>query len=339
MTEQELIALRLYRQHLTNPAPGEEICRDLNGIQAQFLSNSRHALAIRGCGGSEWNRGLVKSWTLRGTIHVFREEDLPLYLHEGRRHALRPCDTLEADGWITRERKDYFAALILDTLTGGPATREALRQTCRSKGLTDREEESVFQPWGGTIRALAEAGKIVHLVQEEKAFRLAPPFTPMGEEEAWREILRRYFTYCGPASLRDAAYFLGAAQRELKRRMQGLDLKEVTCGGRTYYDLGDSRTAAIPECLFLAGFDPLLLSYEKRENPCLPPQCLRGIFSLAGIVNPAVLLRGQVVARWKRTGRSLRVSPLAELSPADLETIQAAAAEYWPEARCQIQPV
>ena len=26
MTEQELIALRLYRQHLTNPAPGEEIC-------------------------------------------------------------------------------------------------------------------------------------------------------------------------------------------------------------------------------------------------------------------------------------------------------------------------
>ena len=181
MTEQELIALRLYRQHLTNPAPGEEICRDLNGIQAQFLSNSRHALAIRGCGGSEWNRGLVKSWTLRGTIHVFREKDLPLYLHEGRCHALRPCDTLEADGWITRERKDYFASLILDTLTGGPATREALRQACRSKGLTDREEESVFQPWGGTIRALAEAGKIVHLVQEEKAFRLAPPFTPMGE--------------------------------------------------------------------------------------------------------------------------------------------------------------
>ena len=110
---------------------------------------------------------------------MFREKDLPLYLHEGRRHALRPCDTLEADGWITRERKDYFASLILDTLTGGPATREALRQTCRSKGLTDREEESVFQPWGGTIRALAEAGKIVHLVQEEKAF-------------AWRLPLHRW---------------------------------------------------------------------------------------------------------------------------------------------------
>ena len=275
-----------------------------------------------------------------GTQLLSGRRELPLYLHEGRRHALRPCDTLEADGWITRERKDYFASLILDTLTGGPATREALRQACRSKGLTDREEESVFQPWGGTIRALAEAGKIVHLVQEEKAFRLAPPlYTDGGGGKPGGKCSAGILHTAALPVCGTRAYFLGAAQRELERRMQGLDLKEVTCGGRIYYDLGDSRTAAIPECLFLAGFDPLLLSYEKRENPCLPPQCLRGIFSLAGIVNPAVLLRGQVVARWKRTGRSLRVSPLAELSPADLETIQAAAAECWPEARCQIQPV
>ena len=150
-----------------------------------------------------------------------------LYLHEGRHHTLRPCDTLEADEWITRERKAYFAALILDTLAGGPATREMLREICRGRGLTEQEEESVFNPWGGAIRALAEAGKLVHLVQEEKAFRLAPPFEPMGEAAAWREILRRYFTHCGPATLRDAAYFLGLSQRELKRQMQDLDLREI----------------------------------------------------------------------------------------------------------------
>ena len=338
MTVEELIALRLSRQHLTAPAPGEEICRDLNGIQAQFLSHSRHALAIRGCGGPDWNRGLVKSWTLRGTIHLFREEDLPLYLHEGRHHTLRPCDTLEADGWITRERKAYFAALILDTLAGGPATRETLREICRERGLTEQEEESVFNPWGGAIRALAEAGKLVHLVQEEKAFRLAPPFEPMGEAAAWREILRRYFTHCGPATLRDAAYFLGLPQRELKRRMQDLYLREIPCGGQVYYDLGTSqRLFHIPACLFLAGFDPLMLSYEKRENPCLPPQCLRGIFSLAGIVSPSVLFRGQVVARWKRTGRNLQVLPFTELCTADLELLQTTAAALWPDARMQMQ--
>ena len=159
MTEQELIALRLYRQHLTNPAPGEEICRDLNGIQAQFLSNSRHALAIRGCGGSEWNRGLVKAGPCGGRFTCFGRRICPCTSMRDVAMLCAPVIPLEADGWITRERKDYFAALILDTLTGGPATWEALRQTCRSKGLTDREEESVFQPWGGTIRALAEAGE------------------------------------------------------------------------------------------------------------------------------------------------------------------------------------
>lgn len=261
-----------------------------------------------------------------------------LYLHEGRHHTLRPCDTLEADEWITRERKAYFAALILDTLAGGPATREMLREICRGRGLTEQEEESVFNPWGGAIRALAEAGKLVHLVQEEKAFRLAPPFEPMGEAAAWREILRRYFTHCGPATLRDAAYFLGLSQRELKRQMQDLDLREIPCGGQVYYDLGTSRSLPdIPACLFLAGFDPLMLSYEKRENPCLPPQCLRGIFSLAGIVSPPVLLRGQVVARWKRTGGRLQILPLVELCPADLELLQTTAAALWPDARIQVQ--
>ena len=251
---------------------------------------------------------------------------------------MRPCDTLEADEWITRERKAYFAALILDTLAGGPATREMLREICRGRGLTEQEEESVFNPWGGAIRALAEAGKLVHLVQEEKAFRLAPPFEPMGEAAAWREILRRYFTHCGPATLRDAAYFLGLSQRELKRQMQDLDLREIPCGGQLYYDLGTSRSLPdIPACLFLAGFDPLMLSYEKRENPCLPPQCLRGIFSLAGIVSPPVLLRGQVVARWKRTGGRLQILPLVELCPADLELLQTTAAALWPDARIQVQ--
>ena len=179
MTEQELIALRLYRQHLTNPAPGGG---DLPGFKRNSGSVPFQQPPCPGHPGMRRIRvepGTGESWTLRGTIHVFREEDLPLYLHEGRRHALRPCDTLEADGWITRERKDYFAALILDTLTGGPATREALRQTCRSKGLTDREEESVFQPWGGTIRPWRRRGRL------STWFRRRRPF-------AWRLPLHRW---------------------------------------------------------------------------------------------------------------------------------------------------
>lgn len=338
MTREELKALRLHRQHLTAPACGPDICRDLNGIQAQFLSNARHALAIRGCDGPNWNQDLVKSWTIRGTVHVFREADLPLYFHVDRRHSPRPCDTLEADSQLSRERKSYFADGILDALGQGEKTREELRQVCRRLGMTEGEEESVFNPWGGTLRALAEAGRIVHLVRQEKAFRLAPEFQPMEKEAAWTEILRRYFRHCGPASLHDASYFLRLSQTELRRRMQMLDLRETVVEGVSYFDSGEMDPAAlVPECLFLAGFDPLLLSYEKRENPFLPPECLRGIFNLTGIVMPAVLLRGRVAARWKLERNTLKVLPLTALQAEALELLREAAWKLWPEVQLQMK--
>ncbi|MFR8331954.1 MAG: DNA glycosylase AlkZ-like family protein [Oscillospiraceae bacterium] len=81
------------------------------------------------------------------------------------------------------------------------------------------------------------------LVQEEGL----PPchFEPHGEAAAWREILRRYFTHCGPATLRDAAYFLGLSQRELKRQMQDLDLREIPCGGGCTMILGPAGVCPI----------------------------------------------------------------------------------------------
>ncbi len=114
-------------QHLTCPAPPLAVCRDLNGVQAQFLSAALHALAIRGDSPAEPDK-MVKSWTIRGTVHLFDPADLPLFLHRGRDHALRDVDRMEGEEYITLERKGYFAGVILDELAGGPRTREELRR-------------------------------------------------------------------------------------------------------------------------------------------------------------------------------------------------------------------
>ena len=76
----------LYGQHLTNLADQKLVCRDLNGIQAQFLSAALHALDIRTAGPVESDK-LVKSWTIRGTVHLFDPADLPLFLHESPNEA------------------------------------------------------------------------------------------------------------------------------------------------------------------------------------------------------------------------------------------------------------
>lgn len=336
MTLEELKIRQLAGQHLLEPADYRTVARDLCGLQAQFLSNAFHALKIRSVDFQEEDpAGLVKNWTIRGTMHVFDREDLPLFLHRDRDRFLRPCDTLEADEYITRQRKHYFAELIVDSIAAGVDTREALKERCFQNGLTEREAESVFNAWGGTIRALCESGRICHQVREKKAFCLCPPFQPMEEETARLALARRYFTHYGPATVRDGAYFFGTTQAQVKAWLSQLPVETVEWGGRTYYDIntGEEPSGEIPDCLFLAGFDPLMLGYEKKESLYLPREHLRKIFNLAGIVMPAVLLRGTVVGKWKRKGMGLEITLFEALSPEDKRSIEDQAYALWPHLR------
>lgn len=333
MQAEEIKALRLARQHLVSPVSMQQAVQDLCGVQAQFLSNAMHALQIRSFDFSEEHarNELLKSWTLRGTMHVFAQADLALMLHEGRGHLLRPCDTLEADEFISKERKVFFADLIVSMIGQGKDEREVLKEICTSHGMTEAEGESVFNAWGGTIRALCEAGRICHVTQERKAFRLCPDFTPLEKDAAGVELARRYFTHYGLATVRDAAYFFGETQKQIKSWMDQLPLEASAFDGKTFYHLpcDDDQYASVPDCLFLAGFDPLMLGYEKKESLFLPQEYLRGIFNLAGIVMPAVLLRGSVAGRWKKTGKRLNVMMFKNMATSEKRLIEEKAYDLW----------
>ena len=74
----------------------------------------------------------------------------------------------------------------------------------------------------------------------------------------------------------------------------------------------------LPKCLFLAGFDQLMLGYEKTESLFLPKEHMRDIFNLAGIVRPAILVNGTVVGWWNLKNRKLKITLF---SPADQKLI------------------
>lgn len=334
MTEEEIRCRRLAGQHLLAPVPARTVVRDLCGVQAQFLQSAMHAVRIRS-GAACDPEGLVKSWTIRGTLHVFALEDLPVFLHRGRAQSPRDCDTLGADARVDAARKRFFADLILQRIEAGENTREALREACRSAGMTDAEAESIFNAWGGTIRALCDAGLIGYAVREQKTFIRLPHFEPMEANEARLEMARRYFAHFGPATVRDAAYFFGATQSQVKTWLDRLPVRAVPCGGRTYYALegGASEPDAahdIPPCLLLAGFDQLMLGYQKRESLFFRPEHLRGIFNLTGIVAPTVLLNGRAVGKWKRSGRRLTVTPFEAVRAADRRRIEEEALRLFP---------
>ena len=105
------------------------------------------------------------------------------------------------------------------------------------------------------------------------------------------------------------AHFKGLLEEQF-RRLETLEkpkkdfskMETVTVGGRTHFYIPNGAPERdMPPVILLAGFDPLMLGYRKEDNPFLPGEHLRGIFNLAGIVNPAILLHGRVAGKWKES--------------------------------------
>ena len=335
MTTADLLLRRLHAQHLLSP--GDVPASDLCGLQAQFLKNAVHALRLRTAQLS--TEGLVKTWTLRGTVHLVPERDLPLYI----RHC-GPAEDVCLSGWYgwtagrnqanPPEVEQRYARLAVDAIAAGIDERETLRLHLRDHGMTEAEEARLFNPWGGLIAELANIGAIAFRVDmadgihpvETKRYRLLSPFEPVEDGAARLELARRYFTHYGPATLRDAAYFFHWTQAEVKALLSHLPVENVAVDGRTHFFIPNGGPELdMPEVILLAGFDPLMLGYRKEDNPFLPGEHLRGIFNLAGIVNPAILLRGRVVGKWKEKDGKVEFAAFETLSGKDKTRIEAEA--------------
>lgn len=340
MTKEEIKLRQMTNQYLTEPAPKLQVVRDLCGVQAQFMTNALHSLKLRS---NDYNEatvadGLVKNWTVRGTVHVFAEADLPLFIHCNNGADYRKNEWNgysfwnQRDKWVlSPERQAYFAQVILDALEAKTLTREELKEICRKNSMTEEEESSMFDQWGGGVRELCERGFLNYVVQEKKAFCLSTEFTPVPEEEAKIEMARRYFTNFGPATIHDAMYYFHTSATKVKQWMEKLPIIETYCDGKTFYYIenGKSYHHDMPKCIFLAGFDQLMLGYEKKESLYLPQEYLRKIFNLAGIVMPALLLNGQVAGKWKMKNGRLTIELFQKISRQEEKIMKENAEILW----------
>ncbi|HET9782345.1 MAG TPA: crosslink repair DNA glycosylase YcaQ family protein, partial [Candidatus Dormibacteraeota bacterium] len=90
VTWPQVHAFRLRRHHLHKRAPNKDLARvvgDIGGVQAQVMSAAELQIAVRvDCTVDDvrdalWkSRSLVKTWLMRGTLHLASSDDLPLYI-------------------------------------------------------------------------------------------------------------------------------------------------------------------------------------------------------------------------------------------------------------------
>lgn len=318
------------------PADKITVVRDLCGLQCQFMANAYHSLRIRCADDPDpdcWGEGLVKNWSLRGTVHVFAEEDLPLFKYDDGFYRSERWLGVTDHGrpWVSPQRERFFADYIVQSVAAGIETRDDLRNACRSVGMTLTEESFIFNGWGGLLRPLCERGFLTYKVQEKKAFAIAPEYVPMPKKEALTEQMRRYLTHIAPATLRDIAYFFGCSQTYVKQILQTLPVQSFSLDGAEYFYMGElnGNYPPIPGCVFLAGFDQLMLGYEKKHSKYLPQEYLRGIFNLAGIVMPGLLLNGSIAGRWKRKNKKLEIICFRTITLKEKKAIKDKAQSIW----------
>jgi hypothetical protein len=324
------------------------ILHQVVGLQGQVLDAAALGMRARSTRlhASDVNRALtversiVRSWLMRGTLHLVASEDLrwligllgPVFARAGAtRHAqLGLADDLKTRG---------VAAIRRILTDSGPLARYELVDRLRRRGITlDPKTQAPIH-----LIALAAMQGVVCVAPDrdgEPTYVLLDDWVPasrMPEREmALAELARRYFAAYGPATVDDLMAWSGIQTAEARSGVAGAkaSLQEVAIQGQPGFVLKDrlkTRTAsATPQVRLVPAFDTYLLGYRKRDL-AVPLALQRRLQRAGGWLHPAVIVNARAVAAWslrKSGNRGLvRVEPFAPVTRAVRTGIEAEVAD------------
>src|SRR3989449_4765308 len=240
---------RLSRHHLAARARRgqiEKVVLDLCGVQAQVLSYAGLAIWARVEGvtmqdvqDALWkHRSLVKTWCMRGTLHLISASDLPLYV------AARKATSVVKRDWLTpeidvEERKRIVLA-IREALDGQILNRERLADEVAERlAMSASVRKHMLSGWGNLLNPAAEQGYLCFGPSEGSKVTFVRPDQWLGRwdepsgDEAWKILLRRFFSTYGPANYRDIGHWWGLRPNKAKMLIEhiGDELEEVEFEG------------------------------------------------------------------------------------------------------------
>ena len=319
LTWPQVHAFRLQRHHLDTRAPKKQLTRvvgDIGGAQAQVMSAAELQVASRvNCRVADvrtalWtDRTLVKTWLMRGTLHLIPAEDLPLYTAamSGRWMRLRPSwlkymQTTESEFW--KLANDVGAAL-----DGEPLTREELIAIV-GKGQSPHIHEILRSGWGGMLKPAARSGLLCFGPSRGTSVTFVSPREWLGRwrdidpDEAIVEIARRYLRTYGPATRNDFARWWGAWPGAGQAAWSGLARETVSVSidgvpaDLMPADLDVIRKARLARrVMLLPSFDPYLMGYATRDH-LVDKAFASKVSRIAGWISAVVLVDGRIAGTW-----------------------------------------
>ena len=320
---------RLRSQHLTDdtrlPADVAAVTRSVCALQAQAFDAARHQVRVRSEGltaaavdrAFEQERSVVRTWLMRGTLHLCAADDLRWLLEvfgpavnqfgAGRRRNLGLDDATCARG----------VAVIRKALADGPMARRDIRSRLVSAGVL---EEPVGQTMIHLLYHAASLGIVCSgpRMGRDDSFVLIDDWVPKSTrpkgEAALAELAHRYFAAYGPAGAADFAAWSGLRVTVIQAAMAAISAELVEYPGpiRGLWTLGPAvadASIALPAVRLLGHFDTYLLGYRRREH--LGDAAAEAWIhdGGGGWIRPVVCVDGWIAGGWRmeQTGGAIEV--------------------------------
>lgn len=356
LTWQQVTGWRLTQQGLLPRLPRRkwiEAVTRTGGIQAQLMSAAELALAARVQDLSSqdvqtglWKkRTLVKTWAMRGTLHLLAADELPLYAAARSHYDNRNWVGYFAYYGFSTEQYEALLAAVPQVLGSEPMTREALAAgLTKHTGLPHLHELIVASSWGSPLKPSAFRGDLCFGPSQGQNVTFVNPrkwlgeWKPLDPQQALEEIVRRYLRTYGPATLQEFAlwWWGGGAVVKTRQTFEALagEIEAVEIEGTPAFALRETldalQTSGAPKAMHLLPlFDAYTLGLGRDCAAVLKPVYKRRVYRPQGWISAVVLVNGVIQGVWEYKTKSaqtvVRVTLFTRLTAAMKRGIEAEA--------------
>jgi hypothetical protein len=338
LTWPQVLAWRMSRQLLEpiGQPSVPDVVRRLCGVQAQVASSADLAVRVRRRASrpGETARALadgrlIKTWAMRGTLHLLAVEDAGalLSLMSSGRSWEKPV--WERYFGMTAKHWGVLRATVREALDGKVLTREELTAAVLAQRRLGHLGDALHSGWGTVLKPLAwqgdlcfgpnRGGRVTFTRPEAASARWHGLPEP---DEAAPVVIASYLRAYGPATIRNFGHWLsrgrvGARQIRTWFAALGDRLREVEVEGDRVYVLAEDLeelAAARPSAALrlLPGFDQYVLGPGTEDAHVLPTKRRTAVSRQSGWIAPIVVVGGVVRGTWSLDGEHVRIDWFSE---------------------------
>lgn len=332
LTWPQVHAFRVERHHLARRAPKKdlaEVAGGIGGAQAQIMSAAEMQIAVRvECSVGDvrkalWkDKTLVKTWLMRGTLHLISADDLPLYSAAMRTRWIKPRNSWLKFFQMTESELTKLVDTIGRALSGQPMTREEIFAVA-GKGQSERVRQWLRSGWGGLLKPVARRGLLCFGPNRGPNVTFVRPqewlssWRELDPDTALVEVARRYLRAYGPATRSDFARWWGptwpgvgnAAWSGLANELVSVSVEGVRADMLASDLDALSKMKVKPSVQLLPAFDPYVLGHASRDH-LLERVHAPKVSRTAGWISAVVLADGRVEGTWTHviSNKTLRIT-------------------------------